>query len=56
MSKISGDSLQEVYETSTICTNCASKDCSLVPIPYVFKYLINELAAMNVRVRFKLKE
>lgn len=55
MDKISGNSLQEVYDVKTICTNCSSNDCSLVAIPYVMKYLINELAAMNIRMRFKLK-
>lgn len=55
MQKISGNSLQEVFDVNTVCTNCNSNDCSLVGIPYVMKYLINELAAMNIRMRFKLK-
>lgn len=55
MEKISGNSLQEVYDVNTVCTNCKGKDCSLVAIPYVMKYLINELAAMNIRMRFRLK-
>ena len=41
MEKISGSSLQEVYDVNTVCTNCKSNDCSLVAIPYVMKYLIN---------------
>lgn len=44
-----------MYDVKTICKNCNSNDCSLVAIPYVMKYLINELAAMNIRMRFKLK-
>lgn len=55
MEKISGESMQEVYNEKTVCTNCQSNNCSLVAIPYVMKYLINELAAMNIRMRFKLK-
>lgn len=55
MEKLSGSSLQEVFKMSTICTNCSNTNCSLVPIPYVMKYLVNELAAMNIRLRFKLK-
>jgi len=27
-----------------------------VALPFVFKYLVNELAAMNIRVSFGLKE
>ena len=53
--KKSGSSLQEVFEESTYCTNCKGEDCSRVPMPYVMKYLVNELAAMNIRLRFKLK-
>ena len=56
LEKISGGSLQEIFNVDTICTNCSSKDCSLVPMPYVMKYLVNELAAMNIRLRFKLKQ
>lgn len=53
--KISGESIQEVYKTSTVCSACGGNDCSLVGIPYVMKYLINELGAMNIKLRFKLK-
>ena len=28
----------------------------VVALPYVFKYLLNELAAMNIRLRFKLRQ
>lgn len=55
MEKISGESLQEVYKESTLCKSCNSTDCSLVGIPYVMKYLINELGAMNIKIKFKLK-
>jgi len=41
MEKISGGSLQEIYNVDTFCTNCNSKDCSLVPMPYVMKYMVN---------------
>ena len=39
----------------TVCTGCGSNNCSLVAIPYVMKYLINELGAMNIKLKFKLK-
>lgn len=53
--KISGESIQEVFTEETHCSNCQGNDCSLVGMPYVLKYLVNELAAMNIRMRFKLK-
>lgn len=55
MVKISGASLQEVFQESTLCKACGNTDCSLVGVPYVMKYLINELAAMNIKIKFKLK-
>ena len=41
MDKISGSSLNEVFDLNSICTNCNWNDCSLVGIPYVMKYLVN---------------
>ena len=54
--KVSGESLTEVFKETTFCQACKNTDCSLVPIPYVMKYLINELAAMNIKLKFRLKE
>jgi len=36
------------------CHQCNSKECEKVAIPYVLRYLVNELAAMNVKVSFGL--
>ena len=39
-----------------ICKNCNKKNtCVKVAIPYVMRYLTNELAAMNIRLTFSLK-
>ena len=39
-----------------ICRNCDSGEfIETIAIPYVFRYLLTELAAMNVNVRLDLK-
>jgi len=38
------------------CKNCDSnKGITLVAIPYVYNYLANELAAMNIRMTLDVK-
>lgn len=37
------------------CTACKAASCTLLTVPYVFTYLVNELAAMNVRIRLRLQ-
>jgi len=40
----------------TICKNCNQKNtCVKVAIPYVIRYLTNELSAMNIKLTFSLK-
>jgi DNA-directed RNA polymerase I subunit RPA2 len=39
-----------------VCRNCdSSKHCATVAMPYVFNYLANELAAMNIRLTLDVK-
>jgi len=43
-----------------VCRLCKSKNredkkCALVAMPYVFNYLVNELAAMNIRISLDVK-
>lgn len=38
------------------CNNCQDTQCSKVAIPYVLRYLTNELAAMNINLTFQLEE
>ena len=37
-----------------LCRSCDSYECSKVSIPFVLRYLTNELAAMNIRLQFHL--
>lgn len=48
---------KKVTENSgVLCRNCNSgKHCSTVAVPYVFMYLANELAAMNIRLSLDVK-
>ena len=56
--KISGDStVQERFKRDPYCRGCKElNNCSKVSIPYVFKYLVNEFAAMNIKLSLRLKE
>ena len=39
------------------CNKCKSGDgCVRISIPYVLRYLTNELAGMNIKLSFKVKE
>ena len=52
-----GQSSLQVYQRareSWYCATCKSgKECEPVVMPYVFRYLVNELAAMNIRLELK---
>jgi len=38
-----------------MCRSCDSKDgITAITIPYVFRYLVNELAAMNIRITMNI--
>ena len=40
-----------------VCHVCkTSTTCRLVPMPYVTRYLVNELAAMNIKVAFDVEK
>lgn len=47
-----------VGDTHMYCRECVGKGSQVlqVPMPYSMKYLTNELAAMNIRTVFKVKE
>ena len=36
------------------CNVCDTYDCRKVAIPYVLRYMTNELAAMNIKMKFQL--
>ena len=43
-------------DQNVICKKCNNENsCVKVAIPYVLRYLTNELAAMNIRLSFTLK-
>lgn len=52
-----GRAPQAPAQDKTVCLLCdgASKHVERVAMPYVFKYLAAELAAMNIRVSVGLK-
>ena len=52
MSKVS--SILSAFHALAIAITLAS--CEKVAIPYVLRYLTNELAAMNIKLSFELKE
>lgn len=37
------------------CRVCDSYDCTKVALPYVLRYMTNELAAMNIKLVFDVK-
>lgn len=43
-------------KTQWYCTVCQTGEgCEAVAMPYVFRYLANELAAMNIKMSLTLK-
>lgn len=55
--KIGDSTNQDRYISIPYCRACKeSNNCSKVSIPYVFKYLTNEFAAMNIKLSMRLKE
>ena len=44
-------SKEEIY-----CKNCQGNTCVKVSLPYVLRFLTNELAAMNIKLSFGVKE
>ena len=45
-----------VNSNDVFCRNCKGNFCEKVAIPYVLRFLTNELAAMNIKLSFGLKE
>ena len=44
-----------VSKSKPKCRKCVNTECSKVVIPFVLRYLTNELAAMNIKLAFKLE-
>jgi DNA-directed RNA polymerase I subunit RPA2 len=43
-------------DRKVMCTFCESKNgVTAITIPYVFRYLVNELAAMNIRITMNIQ-
>jgi len=43
-------------DQNIVCKNCGDLNtCVKVAIPYVLRYLTNELAAMNIRLSYTVK-
>ena len=38
------------------CLNCHENSCTRVVVPFVFRYLLNELAGMNIRVKLGVQD
>lgn len=45
--------MNDLTDCVVICHVCkTSTSCHVIPMPYVTRYLVNELAAMNIKVTF----
>ena len=47
--------LEGILNQKVKCSMCLNTKCFKVRIPFVLRYLANELAAMNIRMTFTLK-
>ena len=45
-----------ISKEEIFCRNCQSNTCVKVALPYVLRYLTNELAAMNIKLSFGVEE
>jgi DNA-directed RNA polymerase I subunit RPA2 len=53
--KITGDSKSDYQINSSVyCRVCDAYDCKKVSLPYVLRYMTNELSAMNIKMKFQL--
>ena len=52
----SGGSSGFAITEKVICRVCKTTECRKVALPFVLRYLTNELAAMNIRLNFKLED
>ena len=43
-------------QSKAVCRACGGGKAKPVALPYVFRYLANELAAMNIKLSLTLKE
>ncbi|CAD8211554.1 unnamed protein product [Paramecium pentaurelia] len=51
---LSLENIQSVQSSHPYCVRCKKSKCSKVAIPFVLRYLVNELAAMNVKLEFSV--
>ena len=54
LSSQSKENEQFAVREKVICRVCDSYDCRKVALPYVLRYLTNELAGMNIKLNFHL--
>ena len=45
-----------ISKEEIFCKNCQANTCVKVALPYVLRYLTNELAAMNIKLSFGVEE
>ena len=62
VSLISGDNTdlvlnteKSVFRVRPYCKVCDTTECAKITLPFVLRYLTNELAAMNIKLRFTLE-
>jgi DNA-directed RNA polymerase I subunit RPA2 len=48
--------IKDFSKEEIFCRNCQSNTCVKVALPYVLRYLTNELAAMNIKLSFGVEE
>ena len=46
---------KSMLKIEPICTVCKNSDSKKVAIPFVLRYLTNELAAMNIKLTYLIK-
>ncbi len=58
LQKGADSSSQQKYAVreKVLCRVCDTYECKKVALPFVLRYLTNELAAMNIRMKFHLAE
>lgn len=44
---------KNLVKRQVFCRNCNESQCSKVEMPFVLRYLANELTAMNIKLTFK---
>jgi DNA-directed RNA polymerase I subunit RPA2 len=53
---LSSEQSKYAVREKVICRVCDSYDCKKIALPFVLRYLTNELAGMNIRLQFHLDD